>query len=259
MAPRWGNMLKRYYTVPLLILIRSSSLISAQNHLPAFCSKNVTSVIRQPPEWKYRGCYADESNSRLLQFAPDGPENMTVLTCASICSSQGYAFAGVEFSFQCWCDNALNPRAVPTDQYNCNYACCADSSVACGGFWFISVYEAIEPSPTQTANATNDSGPSSTQTPNVTAYSGNHSNNATHDGSNNSSSTINDGGNNPQTSNNITLGTAIGIGVPGVILSAVLVKMKFSKRARNTRQGVFQPSAKAFSIRSCTTESSSPV
>ena len=251
-------MLKRYCTVPLWILICFSSLISAQNHstnsIPPSCSLHVTSVIQQLPEWKYRGCYADESNSRLLQIYPDGPENMTALTCASICSNQGYAFAGVEFSFQCWCDNALNPKAIPADQSNCNYACCADSSVACGGSWFISVYEAIEPSPTQTANATNDSGSSPTQTPNVTADVGNHSNNAT-----NSGDTINDGGNNAQTSNNITLGTAIGIGVPGIILSAVLVKMKFSKRGRNPRQGAFQPSSKASSIRSHNTESSSPV
>ena len=262
MAPGWwGNVLKRYCTVPLLIVICSSSPITALNHsadhLPISCSTNETTVIKQLPEWEYRGCYADESSSRLLHDAYNGSENMTATTCVSFCSGQGYAFSGPEFSYQCWCGNALDPRAVPADQSNCNYACCADSSVACGGAWFISIYEA-RPSPSQTANATDNSGPSPMQTPNVTDYSGNHSNNATQNGGNNSSNTTNDGGNNSQTSNNITLGTSIGIGVPGLILSAVLVKMKFSKRGRNPRQVTSRPSTKASSIHSRYTESISP-
>ncbi len=249
MAPGWGNMLKRYCTVPLLVLICCSSPISAQNHsahsLPISCSMNETTVIEQLPDFEYRGCFADDKNSRLLHNVYDDSENMTVTTCASFCSGQGYAFIGLEFSYQCFCDNALNPKAVPADQSNCNYACCADSSVACGGVNFIGVYEA-RPSPTQTANATDNSGPSPTQTPNVNDNSGNHSNNATQHGGNNSSNTINDGGNNSQTNNNITLGTAIGIGVPGLILSAVLVKMKFSRRGRNPRQVTSRPSTKVF-------------
>ena len=262
MAPGWGNMLKLYCTVPLLVLICSSSPIGAQNHsakdLPISCSIHETTVIEQLPEFEYQGCYADESNPRLLANAYDGSGNMTVTTCALFCSDQGYAFFGLEFSYQCFCGDALNPKAVPADQSNCNYACCADSSVACGGVYFIGVYEA-RPSPTQTANATDNSGPSPTQSPSVNDNSGNHSNNATQDGGNNSSNTINDGGNNSQTNNNITLGTALGIGVPGLILSAVLVKMKFSKRGRNPRQGTCQPSTKASSIRSGYAESTSPV
>ena len=263
MAPGLDNMLKRYCTVPLLILICSSSPISAQNHsthgIPDFCSANETTVIQQLPGFEYRGCYADEQYSRLLRIGANGTDSMSVKTCASLCSISGYAFFGVEFSYQCWCDNVLNPRAVPTDQSNCNYACCADSSVACGGFDFIGIYEAIGPLPTQAANATDNIGPSPMQTPTVTNNSGNPSDNATQDGGKNSSNTINDGGNNSQTSNNIALGTGIGIGVPGLILSAVLVKMKFSKRGRNPRQGTCQPSTKASSIRSGDTESISPV
>ena len=255
-------MLKLYCTVPLLILICSSSPISAQNHsakdLPISCSMNETTVIEQLPEFKYQGCYADHSDSRLLPTAYDGSGHMTVTNCALFCLDQGYAFLGLEFGYQCFCGDTLDPKAVPADPSNCNYACCADSSVSCGGVGFINVYNA-KPSPTQTANATDNNGPSPTQSPNVNNYSGNHSNNSTQDGGNNSSNTINNGGNNSQTSNNITLGTSLGIGVPGLILSAVLVKMKFSRRGRNPRQGNCQPSTKASSIRSGYTESISPV
>ncbi|KAK0507321.1 hypothetical protein JMJ35_010359 [Cladonia borealis] len=263
MAPGWCNMVKRYWTVPLLILTCLTGPTSTQEYwegLPTFCSPiEETTVIQQLPEFEYRGCYADQSNPRLLPIGANSTGSMTVTTCASICSSQGYAFFGVEYSYQCWCGNALHPRAVPADQSNCNYACCADSSsVACGGDGFIGVYEA-RPSPTQTANSTNNSGSSPMQVPNVTNYSGNHSNNATYDGDNSSSDTSNDGGSNYQTSNKITLGTSIGIGVPGLILSALLVKMKFSKRGRNPRQGTSQPSPKASSTHGRYTESISTI
>ena len=143
---------------------------------------------------------------------------MTVMICASICSSRGYAYFGLEFSFQCWCGNTLDPKAVPAGPSNSNYACCADGSMACGGCWFISVYA---------ANATNNSG--------------NNSNNATNYSSGNS-----------QTSNKIDLGTGIGIGVPGVILSTVLVMMKFSKRRHNPEQNPFQQWSETSSIATST-------
>ena len=229
MAPGWSNMLKPYCTVLLLIFICASSLIRAQNHsadgLPAFCSPNVTTVVQQLPGWKHRGCYQDGIDSRLLYLETNGPPNMTVPICASECSSLGYAVFGVESGFHCWCDNILDPSAVLKDQSNCNFACCGDSSVACGGHWLLSVYDRT-----------------------VTNGSGTNSNNATNQGNDNS-----------QKSNNIALGTGIGIGVPGVILSAVLVIMKFSKRRHNPEQDAFQQSSETSSSRSLYTEPASPV
>ena len=294
-------MRRRYWIVPPLILICLAGPTSTQRFrgdIPTFCSLNETTVIQQLPAFEYRGCYADDSNSRLFAIKSNGPSNMSVMTCASICWGQGYAFSGVEYSIECWCDNTLNPKAIPVDQSNCNYACCADSSVACGGADFIMVYEASYsltqtanatnsghsstqtanatnsghsstqtanttnssgPSPTQTANSTNNNGSSPMQVPNVINYSGNHSNNATSGDSNTSSNKINDGGSNSQTSNNVTLGTSIGIGVPGLILSALLVKWKFSNRSCNPMQGTSQPSPKASSTRSHYTESISTI
>ena len=281
MAPGRCNMFQRYWTVPLLILTRLPGPTSSQGYpegMPTFCSPiEETTVVQQLPEFEYRGCYADQGDPRLLPIGANNTASMTVTTCASICSSQGYALFGVEYSYQCWCGNTLNIRAVPADQSNCNYACCAEnSSVACGGDGFIGVYEAgplptqtakesknsgasptqpasstnnSGPSSMQTATATNNSGPSPMQTPNVTNNSGNAPNNATYDSSNSSSDPTNDGGSNSRTSNNIALGTSIGIGVPGLILSALLVKMK-CLRDRNRRQGTSQPSTKASSIHS---------
>lgn len=234
-------MFKHYCTVPLLILMCLIAPSSAQRYtigIPASCSTNETTGIQQLPEWEYRGCYPDENNTRLLQNYFYGAENMTAMSCAFICSSQGYPYFGLEFSFQCFCRNILNPKVVPVDPSNCIYTCCADSSVACGGFWYIGIYR---------SNETNNSGLAPTQTPNVPNPSGNNSNNATNHGSDNS-----------QTSNNIALGTGIGIGVPGVILSAVLVIMKISKRRHNPEQDAFQQSSETSSTRSLYTEPAKP-
>ena len=233
MALGWGNRVKQYCTVPLLILMCLTVPSSAQRYtigIPSSCSANETTAIQQLPEWEYRGCYVDQSAPRLLQNNSIGTENMTVTFCASICSSGGYAYFGLEFSFECWCGNTLNPRVVPVGASNCNYACCADGSVACGGFWFISVYAANATNnsgiaPTQTPSVTNNNTFAPTQTPRVTNNSGNKPNNATNYGSNDS-----------QTSKNIALGTGIGIGVLGVILTAMLVIMKRLKKGHNPQQ-----------------------
>ena len=130
------------------------------------------------------------------------------------------------------------------DPSNCNYACCADGSVACGGFWFLSVYAANATNnsgfaPTQTPSVTSNNKFAPTQTPSFTNHSGNNPNNATNYGSNDS-----------QPNKNIALGTGIGIGVLGVILSAILVIIKRSKKGHNPEQSAFQQSSEMSSTRS---------
>ena len=139
------------------------------------------------------------------------------MICATICSSRGYAYFGLEFSFQCWCGNTLDPKAVPAGPSNCNYACCADGSVACGGCWFISVYA---------SNATNNSGNIPIMPLTIAVATTRR--------------------------NKIALGTGIGIGVPEVILSTVLVMMKFSKRRHNPEQNPFQQWSETSSIAAST-------
>lgn len=236
--------------MPLLILMSLTSRTIGDPDLPP-CSTDETTVIQQLPGWDYLGCYRDEMSTRLLSKYYYSSENMTVTSCASKCSNQGCAYIGLEFSFQCWCDNTLDPRAIPVDPSNCDMACCADNSVACGGNWFIGIYA---------SNATNNSALAPTQTPSVTSYSGNNSN-ATNYGSeishtnNNSNIATSHGSDTSQTSNNIALGTGIGIGVPGVILSAVLVMMKLSRKCPNPEQNAFQQSSEISSTRNLYAES----
>ena len=45
----------------------------------------------------------------------------------------GYAYAGTEYSGQCYCDNTVNPAAVQKPDSDCNMACTGDNTQPCGG------------------------------------------------------------------------------------------------------------------------------
>ncbi len=121
---------------------------------------------------------------------------------------------GVKFSFQCFCDHTLNLTAMLIEQSNYNYACCADTSVACGGDYATNIYQAIGPTPAQSTN--------------LAIGSGNNSNNTS------AKNHADNGNNNNQTSNSIALGIGIGFGIPSVFLAAAVVIRKYLKR-RNDR------------------------
>lgn len=57
---------------------------------------------------------------------------MTVENCAFTCNSYGYAFMGVEYYYQCFCDSAIQGGAA-ADFSNCNTPCYGNSAEECGG------------------------------------------------------------------------------------------------------------------------------
>ncbi len=137
-----------------LLLIHFIDIISTQTDSTAVCPYNATGVV--PPvqalhEWNYLGCYHDDHVNRILNSTGySSADNNTVTGCAKFC--EGYAFLGVEFGAQCFCGVSLGVAAntKPTSDAQCNYTCCADRTVSCGGAEYINVYETIEPSPTST-------------------------------------------------------------------------------------------------------------
>jgi hypothetical protein len=62
---------------------------------------------------------------------------MTSMRCVAICRSQGFAFAGTQYSTQCFCANQYG-RSGPAD--NCKMACGGNPAEMCGGAWANSVY-----------------------------------------------------------------------------------------------------------------------
>ncbi|EKM51419.1 uncharacterized protein PHACADRAFT_263533 [Phanerochaete carnosa HHB-10118-sp] len=93
-----------------------------------------------PSGWKYGACYVDNANGRV--FAEEDPDNsaLTVESCISSCTSQGFSVAGMEYSVQCFCGNELINGAVTAPDSDCNMACGGSATEACGGPNRLSVY-----------------------------------------------------------------------------------------------------------------------
>ncbi|KAK3679133.1 hypothetical protein LTR78_000693 [Recurvomyces mirabilis] len=90
--------------------------------------------------FKYQGCYTEGNGGRA--FANQQPDNstMTVESCISLCSSQGYTVAGMEYADQCFCDNFIRYNASRVTDSQCNMGCAGNSGEMCGAGSILSVY-----------------------------------------------------------------------------------------------------------------------
>lgn len=71
------------------------------------------------------------------------------------CLSQGYVYAGVEYSAECWCDNELrNGGPAPDGEAQCTMPCNGDPEQMCGGPDRLNLYQYVTATPTDTATPT---------------------------------------------------------------------------------------------------------
>lgn len=80
----------------------------------------------------YLGCYGDDDNYPILDFAYEDENSLTVQSCINHCEEEGEELAGLQMGRQCWCGT--------TDDYDmygasskCNMRCTGDSFSYCGG------------------------------------------------------------------------------------------------------------------------------
>lgn len=127
--------------------------------------------------WTYLGCYTDQVGARTLSqvgYTLGGPGNMTVANCQNGCASQGYSFAGVEYSSECWCDNQLRNGGgpAPDGEAMCSMPCNGNPEEKCGGPGRLNLYQntAIKPTDTMTTSApsTETGSPTTTSVPEPT-------------------------------------------------------------------------------------------
>ena len=91
-----------------------------------------------PAGWSYTGCFNDSPQDRILgEIKMQDDVSLTGASCIAFCASNGYPFAGTEYSSECWC--GLTRPTGPTT--GCNMGCTGNSSEACGGPGKITVYE----------------------------------------------------------------------------------------------------------------------
>src|SRR6266480_1700166 len=119
--------------------------------------------------WTGLGCYNDTSNGlRTLPMGGavlGGPSNMSVLNCVTAC--QGNTFAGVEYSGECYCGNALMNGGGPAPDGNlqCSMTCNGNSSEFCGGPGRLDMYiwHSVNISQPQTSSSSQASSTSSSK------------------------------------------------------------------------------------------------
>ncbi|KAK3387959.1 hypothetical protein B0H63DRAFT_431940 [Podospora didyma] len=92
--------------------------------------------------WANLGCYTDSTTNRglpiQLKSIPSG--TMTIDKCVAACASKGYTFAGVEYSIECFCGNAIGGDSKKANQADCDMKCSGDASQLCGGGNRVNVY-----------------------------------------------------------------------------------------------------------------------
>eukprot|EP00904_Undaria_pinnatifida_P003872 jgi/Undpi1/13486/HiC_scaffold_8.g03145.m1 len=114
-------------------------------HMPCgdLCATTCLEQSDDNVEVKDLGCYADDSKDRVLTLAQsdcdEGERAMSSQICASYCDTIGAKYAGVQFSYQCWCGGDRTDYDVHGTT-TCTFPCAGNEDEICGGSYAMSVY-----------------------------------------------------------------------------------------------------------------------
>jgi hypothetical protein len=83
-----------------------------------------------PAGWQSLGCWTDSGNPRTLNgYKWSSGTSMTYESCTLLCGKRGFAYAGIEYSGECFCDAQINGgKSVPMT--DCNMKCSGDNTQA---------------------------------------------------------------------------------------------------------------------------------
>jgi hypothetical protein len=92
--------------------------------------------------WQYIGCGTDDLKVRTFPKRTTS-QTLTPASCIQTCAAEGYAFAGMEYSNECYCGNALSSTRAPKAGFlgDCTMSCAGDASQYCGGHKTLSIYK----------------------------------------------------------------------------------------------------------------------
>lgn len=94
-----------------------------------------------PSGWAYKGCYIDNAHGRVMPFQLPDNSSLTVESCVQSCYGQGYSVAGMEYSTQCFCGNAIySGGTLASSDTDCNMPCGGNAKEMCGAGNRLSVY-----------------------------------------------------------------------------------------------------------------------
>ena len=98
------------------------------------------------PGWSSKGCYTDSAADRALPNQVSVEGDMTIEKCTSKCLSQGFSYAGVEFSRECFCASSIGASGHPATS-GCDMPCTGSGTETCGGGDRLNIYQYTGASP----------------------------------------------------------------------------------------------------------------
>jgi len=113
--------------------------LSVYNNTALVASKQ-PAVVPVVGNYKSQGCYTEGVNERALAGSGTASVNMTVQSCVNFCQTGGYKYAGIEYSTECFCGNAIATTAKAAPASECNMLCGGDQLAYCGGPSRLNVY-----------------------------------------------------------------------------------------------------------------------
>ena len=82
-------------------------------------------------QFKYAGCWKDNTPDRQLSNQLFGDDNLLIPQCIKACADQGYVFCGMQYHRECWGGNQI-PTVLANDS-DCNFGCAGNLKQMCGG------------------------------------------------------------------------------------------------------------------------------
>ena len=123
---------------PSATIKTTSSVASLTSSAPATSTSTASGL---PSGWAYKGCYIDNANGRVLPFQLPDNSTLTVEFCVQSCYQLGYSVAGMEYSTQCFCGNAIySGGTLASSDTDCNMACGGNAKEKCGAGNRLSTY-----------------------------------------------------------------------------------------------------------------------
>ncbi|KAJ4297155.1 hypothetical protein N0V88_004073 [Collariella sp. IMI 366227] len=97
-----------------------------------------------PGAWTYEGCYVDVPGRTLGGAGYADGEEMTIESCLAFCASKGFAYAGTEYSVECFCGSSIAAAATELTDADCNMPCSGDATQPCGAGSKLSLFHTTE-------------------------------------------------------------------------------------------------------------------
>ncbi|XP_058802558.1 xylosyltransferase oxt isoform X3 [Phymastichus coffea] len=90
---------------------------------------------------KSLGCFKDDKMSRLLpNYYAVLKTNNSPEHCAYMCLQSGFPYAGVEYSYECFCGREKPLKTNQLPDSSCNMKCPGDAKQICGGYLTLNVF-----------------------------------------------------------------------------------------------------------------------